>query len=144
MIARLAQVERVLRTCVEGGLITFGAGQKVVGIHTKGPMISAEAQAETERICEELLLKMRTLQSMPPAVRSALKTNQMTRVVAALRASPAYEAEEMLNACIAARIVTASDPVLTALRDVVGRRPAVPDKDAEVKTMRIEPDVRGW
>ena len=123
----------MLRTCIEGGLVSFGAGQKVVGVHTKGPMLSAADQAQAEAVCEELLLKMRTLQSMPPAVRSALKTNQMARVVVALRTLPAHEAEALLNACIDAKIIVATDAILEALRDLAGRRPAAPEKDAAVR-----------
>ena len=126
-------MERVLRTCVEGGLVTFGPGQRVVATHAKGPMLSEEAHAEAERVCDELLLKMKTLKRMPAAVRSALQSSQMTRVVVALRALPTGEGEELLNACIDAKIVVAADAVLESLRDVVGRRPALPEKDADVR-----------
>ena len=53
--------------------------------------------------------------------------------VNALRALPTGEGEELLNACIDAKIVVAADAVLESLRDVVGRRPALPEKDADVR-----------
>jgi len=121
---------------VEGGLVTFGPGHKIDATHTRGPMLPDAAQAEAARQCEELLLKMHTMQAMPPAVRAALKTNQMARVVAALRECTEGDPEALLVRCIEAKIIVAAEPVLEAIRDVVARRPAAPEKDGAVRGAR--------
>jgi hypothetical protein len=76
----------VLTLCVDGGLVTFGPGHRVVAVHATGPFPSEGAQAVAARACEQLLAKMRALQRMPPPVRTALNSGQMSKVVVALRA----------------------------------------------------------